>query len=190
MRKPLLVSLLFLPLIAACETPVGTADDVSLQAAHARGAASAAGGGEFTIGALIVQFAFNAVQTGQSGAAVGHARHSVELAGELVEFHTSVTCMSVDAANGRAWIGGTILVNNSTHPSFTGAINQPGADIWFRVVDYGEGSVASQADRATFVGFEGSADIITSDEYCTTQPWPDNDDRTNPVTVGNLKVRG
>ena len=71
-----------------------------------------------------------------------------------------------------------------------GAVHQPGADIWFRVADYGEGNQALQADRSTFVGFEGSAGIITSDEYCTTQPWPAGDAGTNPVTAGNLQVRG
>lgn len=189
MRKTLLVSLLFMPLATACDNPVAT-DDVPVRAASIHAAASSAGGGQMAVGALTVQFSYNAVLAGPSGRAVGQARHSVVVGGQLVEFRTNVTCLSVDAANGRAWIGGTIVVNNSVNPAFTGAIHQPGRDIWFRVVDYGEGSVAAQADRATFVGFEGSAGIITSDEYCSTQPWPAGDDRTNPVTAGNLQVRG
>jgi len=190
MRNPLLVSVLLLPLVSACDSPVGV-HEMPRQPASVHAAAAAAGGGQLTVGGtLTVQFAFDALQVGPSGRAVGHARHSVEVGGQLVEFHTSVTCMTVDAANGRAWIGGTILVNNSTNVGWMGAVHQPGADIWFRVADYGEGNQALQADRSTFVGFEGSAGIITSDEYCTTQPWPAGDAGTNPVTAGNLQVRG
>jgi hypothetical protein len=151
--------------------------------------AIAAGGGQFTIGGVIdVQFSFTALETGGDGAARGKAHHATTLAGQRIEFYTDVTCLSVDATEGRAWIGGVILRNESTHPSFTGEIHQPGRDIWFRVVDYGEGAIAEQQDRATFVGFEGGAGIITSQEYCDTMPWPDGDDRTNPVTEGNVQV--
>lgn len=189
MRKMMRISLLLVPLIAACESPLETITTDAPSFARA-GNPSANGGGHFAIGALDVKFAFAAVQRDAAGNAVGNARHSVVLGGELIEFRTKVTCMTVDADNGRAWIGGIITHNNSTHSDFIGAIHQPGRDIWFRVVDYGEGANASQADRSTFVGFEGSADIITSQEYCETMPWPDDDARTNPVTSGNLQVRG
>ena len=66
--------------------------------------------------------------------------------------------------------------------------NEVGDDIWFRVVDYGEGQDA-QADRSTFVGFEGNAGIITSREYCDAQIWPEGDARTGPVTDGDIQVR-
>jgi hypothetical protein len=141
------------------------------------------------VGELDVQFAFTAVQKGLDGGATGNARHSVELGGELVEFTTHVTCMTLEPATGRAWIGGVISRNRSTHPSFTGDRNQVGRDIWFRVVDYGEGSGAEQVDRATFVGFEGDAGIATSADYCEQMPWPDEDARTNPVTEGNIQVK-
>jgi hypothetical protein len=187
-----LVFYALLPLVAACDSPVETASDVSSRhvTASVLGApAITAGGGQLTVGGtLTVQFSYNAVQLGEG--AVGHAHHSVVVGGQPVEFSTTVTCMSVDAANGRAWIGGTIRVNNSTNPGWTGAVHEPGDDIWFRVADYGEGGNASQADRSTFVGFEGSAGIITSQEYCDTQPWPAGDAGTNPVTAGNLQVRG
>ncbi|NIU75387.1 MAG: hypothetical protein GWN71_17950, partial [Gammaproteobacteria bacterium] len=49
-------------------------------------------------------------------------------------------------------------------PGFQEDVHQPGRDIWFRVVDYGEGENATQPDRSTFVGFEGDAGIITSAE--------------------------
>jgi hypothetical protein len=151
--------------------------------------AGAAGGGHLTVGgALDVQFAFNARNLGGDNHAIGNAHHSVVVGGELVEFFTTVTCLSVDPANGRAWIGGIIRENNSTHPGWTGLIHQAGRDIWFRVVDYGEGSDVPREDRSTFVGFEGGAGIITSEEYCDTQPWPAADAGTNPVTSGNVQV--
>lgn len=149
---------------------------------------STSGGGHFDAG-VDVKFGYGALQTSATGDGVGHAHHSTAVGGLLIEFDTRVTCVTFDAANHRAWIGGIITRNASEHPAFTGDIHQVGRDIWFRVVDYGEGGNATQADRATFVGFEGSAGIITSEEYCATQPWPDNDERTNPVTQGNLQVR-
>lgn len=152
--------------------------------------ASATGGGHFTIaGVLDVQFSMSAVQTSPDGSATGRARHSIDFEGELVEFHTRVTCVTFDAGTGRAWIGGVITRNNSTHPAFLSDVHEVGDDIWFRVVDYGEGEGAGQPDRSTFVGFEGSAGIITSEEYCETRPWPEGDARTNPVTEGNIQVR-
>lgn len=190
MKRNLFIALAMTPLVGGCDNPMATTEP-GLQpdgAVASMAPASTHGGGHFIISGLDVQFAFTAVRINERGTAVGNARHSVELGGELVEFHTSVTCMTVDRENGRAWIGGVITRNASTHPSFTGAVNEVGDDIWFRVVDYGEGAAAEQLDRATFVGFEGGAGIITSEEYCTTQPWPAGDDRTNPVTEGNIQV--
>lgn len=149
--------------------------------------ASSTGGGHFLIGALDVGFSFNASQK-KDGSANGHFRMSVELGGELVEFQGEVICLTVDSDNGRAWIGGVVTANNSTHPSFTGAINEPGRDVWFRVLDSGEGNGA-EMDRSTFLGFEGGAGIITSEEYCETAIWPDNNERTSAVTQGNIQVR-
>ncbi len=95
--------------------------------------------------------------------------------------------MTVDPERGRAWIGGVITRNNSTHPFWTRDINEPGRDIWFRVVDHGEGSDAD-VDRTTFVGFEGNRGIITSEEYCEAQFW-DEESQPWAVVNGNLQVR-
>lgn len=150
--------------------------------------ARATGGGEYQLlGTLPAKFAFAAVGR-PDGSASGQIHHSVVLGGELIEFYGEVTCVSVDPVNDRAWIGGVITRNNSTHPSFLAARNQVGRDIWFRAVDYGEGSNAPEDDRTTFVGFEGDAGFITSAAYCAGQPWPEGDARTWPVTKGNIQV--
>jgi len=150
--------------------------------------ASATGGGHFLVGgALDVRFAFSANQHA-NGSASGHTRHEVQLDGLAVDFAGEVTCVSVDAENGRAWIGGIITENRSEHPAFTTERTQPGRDIWFRVLDSGEGG-AAEPDRSTFVGFEGDAGFITSAAYCDGQPWPDDNARTSPVTEGNISVR-
>ncbi|HET6604836.1 MAG TPA: hypothetical protein VFG21_11640 [Xanthomonadaceae bacterium] len=149
--------------------------------------ASSTGGGHFLVGgALDVTFAFSANQHADGGAS-GHSRHTVELQGLAVDFSSQVICVSVDAAAGRAWIGAVITENRSEHPAFTGERNQPGRDLWFRVLDSGEGQ--AEPDRSTFVGFEGDAGIITSEEYCDVQPWPDDNARTSPVTQGNIQTR-
>ena len=148
--------------------------------------ASAAGGGGYLIGDLQVSFSFNAIGRAD-GSATGRFFHSVEVGGQLVEFAGRVTCVTVDAENHRAWIGGVVTANNSEHPGFLTDVHEVGDDIWFRVLDNGEGARAA-ADRSTFVGFEGAAGFITSEEYCDGQPWPSGDARTNPLNFGNLKV--
>ncbi|GAA4854676.1 hypothetical protein [Luteimonas vadosa] len=149
--------------------------------------ASATGGGHFLVGgSLDVTFAFSANQH-PDGTASGHSRHQVELGGLPIDFSSEVICVSVDPQNRRAWVGAVITQNRSEHPAFTQERNQPGRDIWFRVLDNGQGQAA--ADRSTFVGFEGDAGIITSEEYCETMPWPADNARTSPVTQGNLQVR-
>lgn len=176
--------------LTGCDTPSET---VAPDFGHQAGATgSANGGGHFDAG-VDVTFAFGIVQFNGFDA-VGNLTFQTALGGEAIEFHGRATCLAIDAENNRAWVGGIVTSNNSTHPGFTTPVHQVGKDIWFRVVDYGEGSDAAQVDRTTFVGFEGSAGIITSQEYCETRPWPGPPDdvadaRTGPVTEGNIQVR-
>ena len=185
-----IASVVFVALTALALAPDAPANPIANIQADDGGAgvvASATGGGHLLIGgALDVKFSLSAVQQAD-GTAHGSFRHSVLFQDQLVEFHGDVTCVSVDADNHRAWIGGTIRRNNSEHADFTTERTQPGRDIWFRVLDNEERG--DEADRSTFVGFEGDADIITSLEYCATQPWPDDNARTSPLIQGNIEVR-
>lgn len=157
-------------------------------AVHAGQPPGTSGGGHYLFASTAdVRFNFTAVQTGNGGAA-GEFFQSFEFGGLLIEFRGRVTCVSVDPAAGRAWIGGVVTENNSTHPQFTTERTQVGRDIWFRVVDNGQGAGAAP-DRSTIMGFEGDRDIITSQEYCDAQLWPDGDVATHPVTQGNIQVR-
>jgi hypothetical protein len=182
MKKSLVISLAVF--LAAC---ADSPDVVAPEFARGGVTAVAAGEGVFDAG-VPVTFQFGIVQQGATEAATGELRFTTDLGGLAVDFVGQATCLAVDGPNARAWIAGVITENNSTHPSFTGAVHQVGKDIWFRTVDYGEGSGAPQVDRTTFVGFEGSAGIITSAEYCATRPWPDNDERTGPLLEGNIQV--
>ena len=147
---------------------------------------TAFGGGEYLFGGSIeIDFAFHATQKAD-GRALGNFRQSLVFQGQAVEFHGEVTCLAVDSVTGRAWIGGVVRHNMSEHPSFTGDIHQPGRDVWFRVLD-SDGT--GEPDRSTFLGFEGGGGIITSEEYCEAQIWPDDNARTHPVTKGQIKVR-
>lgn len=176
---------------AACEAPTPPdepAAGISLQLTGPTMAATGGGHYEITTIPLSVQFALSGVSSADDPfEATGRFHHRTIADGLLVEFHGEVICLPVDPVNHRAWIGGVITHNLSTDPAFQTAIHQPGHDIWFRVVDYGEGS-AAPPDRTTFIGFEGSAGIQTSIEYCQLKVWPDGDARTWPVT-GNVSVR-
>lgn len=190
----LLTSFVIAASFTACERPNGPVgvhgpDSGALNMTGAGLVATATGGGEFDAG-VPVDFAFSAVQRNEAGDASGELRFSTELGGLDIEFRGRVTCMTSDLANGRAWIGGIVTENNSEHPFFTQEIHEPGSDIWFRVVDYGEGADAVRVDRTTFVGFEGGGGIETTPEYCEIQPWPDADARTGPLNHGNIQVSG
>jgi hypothetical protein len=156
---------------------------LSAGATRDRVANIALGAGHYLVaGSLDVVFAFAAVSDdeGHAGGAF-HVRTNDGLGS--VEFHARVTCLAVDKADGRAWIGGVILTNLSTSPDFTGGVYEPGHDIWFRVLD---GDGAGAGDRSTFVGFEGA--IPSSAAYCASQPWPADNARTWPVTHGHILV--
>ncbi len=147
--------------------------------------ARASGGGHYDVGTTPAKFAFTALDKGD-GRFEGRFHHKADAGGLNVEFHADVTCLAVDSANGRAWIGGVITENRSEHPAFQTGIHEPGQDIWFRVLDSGEGK--GDEDRTTFVGFRGGAGILTSAEYCAMKPWPDANARTWPVS-GNVQVK-
>ena len=149
--------------------------------------AMSAGGGHYLItlasGTFEVQFGFSAI-VHRNGRATGQFHHVGEVPGGPVEFHGEVTCLAVDEALGRAWIGGVITVNRSENPIYQTDAHQPGHDIWFRVLDAGDGG-SGLPDRTTFVGFEMPA-IPSSEAYCRDRPW--RDDNIWAVT-GNLTVR-
>jgi hypothetical protein len=179
LRRALPLSLAIL-LIALAQTVTISASNV---------VATATGGGKYLLlGTESTDIAFSAVLRAD-GSASGSFHQSVVFDGELISFHGAVTCVSFDAENNRAWIGGVVTRNDSTEPSFLEDINEVGRDIWFRVVDYGEGFGAPD-DRTTFVGFEGAAGFVTSADYCAGQPWPEDDARTWPLTKGNIQVSG
>jgi hypothetical protein len=145
----------------------------------------ATGGGHVLFGGEIdLGFSFSAVQHAD-GRAAGSFHHSFVFDGHKIDYWGSVTCLTVDAANGRAWVGGDLTKVSSTHPD---VVELPGDDAWFRVLDSGPASIAQ--DRSTFMGFTGSAGFETSEEYCAGQPWPDDNARTHPVVSGNITVGG
>ena len=162
-----------------------TAPMVSVYAAGPKATSAAIGAGHFLVAdSLDVEFAFIAIQH-KDGSATGAFHHRTNDGQGEVDFEAQVTCLAVDAQNGRAWVGGVITKNSSTSPDYTQPNQQPGHDIWFRVLEGDDDN--NQASRSTFIGFEGA--IASSAEYCLTRPWPDNNARTWPVTKGHIFVR-
>jgi hypothetical protein len=133
----------------------------------------------------IASYELNA-KTLLDGRPAGEFTFFVALATGTVDFAGRLTCLSVDDALGRAWIGAVITRNSSTHPSFNGTnvIHQVGHDVWFRVADRSPGG-SGDADRTTTLGFEGAGGIPTSAEYCATRPWA-NDGIA--IQSGNVSV--
>ena len=182
----------FLPLaiaaLIACQPDPPTSPNLQASLAATPPAATVTGGGQFNVsitGGDVGTFGFSGV--GDALAATGQLYFQLEFQGQHVEFHGEVTCVSVDRAQGRAWIGGVVTQNRSEHPSYTTARTQPGHDIWFRILDNGQGADAPP-DRTTFVGFEGDRDIPTSAEYCRRQLWVAGNAGTWAVE-GNVTLR-
>jgi hypothetical protein len=179
--------------LAACQSPIAPRSLDAPGAAVVGGStvggptAAANGGGHYLLqNAFDTQFAFSATEN--DGGVHGQLHVQLTAGGAAIGFRGRVTCVSVDPINRRAWIGGVITENLSEDPAFQTARHQPGHDIWFRVLDSGEGADAPP-DRTSFTGFEGDLMIPTSAEYCRQQPWADGNARTWPVTEGNIQVR-
>ena len=169
----------------SCDSATETYDVAAPQMSANGVIGSATGGGHYSLGGTDVQFAFSAVQKGDGTA---HGQFHIALEdGFSYDVRGEVTCVATDPITGRAWIGGVITENNSTDPAFQTPIHQPGRDVWFRVLDAGEGKGA--VDRTSFYGFEGGAGIITSAQYCEVRLWAPDNARTWPVTEGNIQVR-
>ena len=138
------------------------------------------GGGQFVhpdFGA--VTLAFTAVRH-QDGTVSGRFLQHQPFFG--FSYAGDVTCFAVDEVNHRAWIGGVLTQTNDPDP-----ITEIGDDAWFRVLDTGQGA---EPDRSTFLGFEQPPPgIVTSEEYCELQIWPDGNARTWPVESGNIVIR-
>jgi hypothetical protein len=148
---------------------------------------AATGGGHFLVslvsGPLEVQFGFSAVAKAD-GSAQGSFHQSYTLEGQTTSYWGSVTCLSVDTVNQRAWIGGVLTKAQSDDP----AARQVGEDVWFRVVDYDDDDPGQDpADRSTVFGFTPLFE--SSAAYCAGRPWPADDARTWPVIAGNINVR-
>lgn len=150
---------------------------------------AASGGGKFfttlATGATFEgKFAFTARQYPDGSAAGEFHQYRPDI--DMLMWGT-VTCLAVDPLTRRAWVGGVITKVHSDNPAvLADPVLQPGRDVWFRVVDYGEGADAPP-DRTTVFGFEGV--ILSSAEYCAMRMWPEGDARTWPVTSGNIQVR-
>ena len=179
--------------LAACQGPSGlgatdpriTGAELVWNAAPVVTPPAATGGGHYDLPGVTVQFGFSAVGLPDGGAAGQFHVAGDEGDGLTIDIAGAVTCMAVDAANHRAWIGAVVTRNGSTDPDLQTEIHQPGRDVWFRVLDSGEGNGA--IDRTSFTGFKGAAGIQTSAEYCAVRLWAPDNARTWPVT-GNVSV--
>ena len=151
---------------------------VSPGLAQAGGAtAVASGGGSFLFaGTIPMQFGFAAVERGD-GSVAGSFHHAYSDGGFTYEFWGTVTCLAVDEAAGRAWIGGALTRVASNDPDVG---ISAGDDAWFRVLDNPTG------DRSSAMGFVGA--IPSSAAYCAMRIWPDGDARTHPVTNGQITL--
>jgi hypothetical protein len=176
-----------LVLVAGCsraQSPTAPDATIGGDTRAGNGAMAITGGGHYLLQAAFdTQFSLSAIAHADGGAS-GRFHHKTEDSLGTIDFTGRVTCLAIDQANGRAWIGGVITENRSTHPAFTTTIHETGHDIWFRVLDSGAGHGA--VDRTSFVGFEGA--IPSSASYCEQRIWPDGDARTWPVTSGNITV--
>jgi hypothetical protein len=182
------IGLTFTLIAAACSDagtgPRGNTPSLSTQGNGVDAMVVGAGVVTLPVGFGDMTYVYNAIRHGD-GRVDGHFTQYRERNGFIVDFSGEVTCLSVDPVNNRAWVGGVVTENRSTDPAFTTAIHAVGQDIWFRVVDNGNGADALP-DRSTVFGFKGA--IVTSLEYCQRQLWNPGDAGTFPTTQGQINV--
>jgi hypothetical protein len=175
MRGDRWISAVLIGVVAACAEPTAP---LRLDAAAGGVSQSVTGGGQFvhpTFGT--VTFAFTA-QRLSDGRVVGRFQQHQPAFG--FTYQGDVTCFAVDPVNHRAWIGGVLTQSNDPDP-----VALVGKDAWFRVLDLGEGP---DPDRSTFLGFQGSAGIETSEEYCAVRLWAPENARTWPLDHGDIVI--
>jgi hypothetical protein len=182
--------------LASCapDNPAGPAAQPGLELKVEPEGQRVTGGGQFehpTLGP--VNFALSALRH-HDGAVSGRFEYhfffaTADPTSAPVMFKGDVTCFAVDLVNHRAWIGGVLTYSNDPDPD---PIFSVGHDAWFRLLDNGAGGDADE-DRITFIGFEGSAGIPTSEEYCALQIWPGPptdavNARTWPIVSGGVTI--
>jgi hypothetical protein len=161
----------------ACSDPA-TPDPAAPRLAAGGVQEKVTGGGQFVHPDFgTVAFAFTAIRHADGSVSGTFQQNQFDVG---ATYKGKVTCFAVDPVNHRAWIAGDLTFSNDPSP-----ITEVGDDAWFRVLDTGDN--AAEPDRSTFLGFEGGAGIITSEEYCAVKLWADGNARTWPVT-GNLKI--
>lgn len=177
MRKAALSGATLLLTVMACAEPA-TSDLSSPQLSAGGVQEKVTGGGQFVHPDFgTVAFSFQAIRHAD-GSVSGHFQQNQFDLG--FRYKGKVTCFAVDQVNHRAWIAGDLTQTNDPDP-----ITEVGDDAWFRVLDLGNN--AAEVDRSTFLGFEGAAGIITSEQYCAEKIWAEGNARTWPVN-GNIKI--
>ncbi len=179
--------------VVGCEgTPTSLTGSLERDQSSSTSRSSVVGGGQIDLSDIGIGNALfeYSVRGNADGSASGQFRQRFELDGQVVDFTGSATCMAVDPANHRAWVGGVIARNRSTDPDYQDtSLFSPGKDIWFRAVDYRTGQTPSSTpDRSTIFGFIGSAGFQTSAAYCAGRPWAAGDARTHAVLNGSIRI--
>ena len=205
MRRTSLVSAgfgVFVLGVAACgwDQPVGPESTEAVSLSATPDGSGVSGGGTFSHPLLgLVKFEVSAVRA-PNGTVQGRFFYHFSFAPAPgadpfdYQYKGEVTCFAVDLVNQRAWIGGVLTSSNDPDPN---PIFHQGHDAWFRLLDQAESQGSpdeANPDRITFMGFEGSAGIQTSAEYCERRIWPGPptdppNARTWPVVAGNLTIR-
>ena len=183
-------------LIASCaeptrpESPIATQRDepaLRVESSRApRGELEVNGHGQYELSpGMAVRLGVRA-EHGRGGARGTFRQRTTDAAG-TIDIAGEVTCLAVDPVNHRAWIGGKVTHNRSTDPAYRDdPTTQRGQDVWFRVLDADD--VSGAPDRSTFLGFAGSAGILTSAEYCAAMIWPADNARTHQLVRGAIEV--
>ena len=106
----LLVPAAFLGCESAMQ-PEAPVEGLRIQANGGKAVASVKGDGHYLLsGALDIKFQLNA-RVRADGSASGKFGQSLIFGGQLIKFQGTVTCVSFDPVNGRAWIGGVVKNN-------------------------------------------------------------------------------
>lgn len=167
--------------VGACSEDSSEPTTPSLEIAEHRGRAgeTVSGGGKFIspdFGSVTFAFLATRDKDGTVSGAFFQDQHD-----QGFTYAGKVTCFAIDREKGRAWIAGDLTFSND--PSEITGVRD---DVWFRVLDVGKGS--DRADRSTFMGFEGSAGIATSDDYCKAKLWAPQNARTWRVVKGDIVI--
>lgn len=130
---------------------------------------------------LEVAFSFDA-NLHEDGRGSGEFHHVSKSDAGTVDLRGPITCLAIDEQERRAWMGGSLSSNASTHPDYAEDRFGTDAPVRFRILESAEGPESPGLISDLDVGGAAAAD------FCAGKAWPAGEPGGNKLLEGLVVV--